>query len=502
MTVLRSGSASDVGQVRTVNQDLALEAPNLFAVADGMGGHAGGEVAARLAVEALREQFDAQPTAEGLIDAVAAANSAVWSEGQEQAELHGMGTTLTAAALVANSHGDDVVALVNVGDSRAYVFRNRSLTQITSDHSLAEERVRQGALTEAEAAVHPHRHILTRALGIGPGVDVDLWELHLHPGDRLVLCSDGLTNEVSDDEIATALSQSLDPDAVAHQLVDEANRRGGSDNITVVVVDVMQDGGKSKTKPPGADSALGRDVVAGTTAGAAVAGVGAAAGAGIAAGSSGTSPMDPGAPPLDNTGAVPVVGRGAPPRPADPTLATPRGVVVAPGAPPPPLTREDDGQRRSRRRKGQPRRITVRVVLFVLLLGAVVAGAYYFVRWYAMDAYYVGVKGNQLVVYQGRPGGVLWFKPHIVDRTGVTTTQIPAINVPTVRATVPESSLAASRRYVRNLRQEKLAQQSGGNSGPSASGSTTSTAPPITPLTSVPPASTPPPSVSNPPGAP
>ncbi len=397
MTVLRSGSASDVGRVRSNNQDLALETSNLFAVADGMGGHVGGEVAAQLAVQSLRQAFDRHPSAQGLVDAIGAANQAVWTEGQEQADLRGMGTTLTVAALVQGSGGRDVLALANVGDSRAYVFADGQLSQVTSDHSLAEERVRQGAMTEQEAAVHPHRHILTRALGVGPGVDVDLWELDLKTGDRLLLCSDGLTNEVSDVEIAALLEERSDPSDAARVLVDLANQHGGNDNITVVVVDVLvgeEGDGSSRPSGPAAATAL----AAGAGAAAATADeAGAGADPGgvarcVAGGRSGyglergegrsrdgagllISRSDDGV-----TSVVPAVGsatangmrsgdrtRGMSTAVAAPPTTT--GIVVAPGAPPPPRRPDPKSKRenRRRRRRRQPRAITFRVVLFVLL---------------------------------------------------------------------------------------------------------------------------------------
>ena len=201
MTVLRSGSATDVGRVRQINQDLPLERPNLFAVADGMGGHVGGEVAARVAVAALQQAFERAPTLAGLREAFSEANAAVWHESQANADLRGMGTTLTAMALVGGDEGHDLLALANVGDSRAYVFSEGEMVQVTADHSLAEERMRHGEMTEAEAAVHPQRHILTRALGVSAEVEADMWELELRSGDRFLLCSDGLTNEVASDEI-------------------------------------------------------------------------------------------------------------------------------------------------------------------------------------------------------------------------------------------------------------------------------------------------------------
>ena len=255
MTVLRSGSASDVGRVRTVNQDLPLERPNLYAVADGMGGHVGGEVAARVAVETLDQAFEREPTVDGLREAFSEANAAVWHESQSNSDLRGMGTTLTAVALVGGPEGRDVLALANVGDSRAYVLSGGEMTQVTDDHSLAEERMRHGEMTEEEAAVHPQRHILTRALGVSAQVEADMWELELRSGDRVLLCSDGLTNEVGSDEIADILREVDDPEQAAQQLVDAANGHGGADNITVVVVDVQVgeegDGATAKVTPLG-----------------------------------------------------------------------------------------------------------------------------------------------------------------------------------------------------------------------------------------------------------
>src|ERR1700728_2481785 len=212
MTVLRSGSATDVGRVRKINQDLPLEALNLFAVADGMGGHVGGEVAARVAIDALLSSFTREPTTHGLLAAFSEANRSVWQESQDQSDLHGMGTTLTAIALVGGADGRDMIALANVGDSRAYVYSEGQITQVTADHSLAEERMRHGEMTEEEAAVHPQRHILTRALGVSPDVEADTWDLELHTGDRVLLCSDGLTNEVGADEMAGILGEVDDPD--------------------------------------------------------------------------------------------------------------------------------------------------------------------------------------------------------------------------------------------------------------------------------------------------
>ena len=259
MTVLRSGSATDVGRVRPINQDMPLERPNLYAVADGMGGHVGGEVAARVAVETLEQAFEREPTVDGLREAFAEANAAVWHESQANADLRGMGTTLTAVALVGGDDDHDTLALANVGDSRAYVYSDDHLFQVTADHSLAEERMRHGEMTVAEAAVHPQRHILTRALGVSSEVQTDMWELQLRTGDRVLLCSDGLSNEVGMEEMAGVLGEFSDPEEAAGRLVDAANEHGGADNITVIIVDVQvgEDGadGASKVTPIGANTA-------------------------------------------------------------------------------------------------------------------------------------------------------------------------------------------------------------------------------------------------------
>lgn len=474
MTVLRAGSATDVGRVRHSNQDLALDGPDLFAVADGMGGHAGGEVASNIAIETLRSTFGRRPSAEGLRQAISEANAAVWRRSLLDTELRGMGTTLTAAALVPSSDGQDVVVLANVGDSRAYLYSDGQIAQVTADHSLAEEKVRQGELTEAEAAVHPHRHILTRALGVGPEVAVDLWELRLQEGDRLLLCSDGLTNEVEDEAIAGVLRAVPEPEAAAVSLVTMANEHGGADNVTVVVVDVLVAEARRSD-----EAAVAPPLAAATVAepAAEVAGAGEPSAVTAPAAETAGDQAYVG----DLTAAVPAVGRsveGDRGVKAQEAPASPTGVVVAAG--PEPEARPGWWARRRERRRqlraaGVPRRITFRVVLFALLVVGVVVGAYYFVRWYANDNWYVTVKDDHLVVYQGRPGGLLWFQPKVVDRSSVTTADVLAIRLPALRADVDEPSLAAAKRYIANLADEKIAQEQIA-SGQSP-GATTTTAP-------------------------
>jgi len=448
MTVLRAGTATDVGRVRNTNQDRLIAEDNLFAVADGMGGHVGGEVAAGLAVEALVAAFQHDASVSGLRHAVAVANGAVWNRSQHDDDLRGMGTTLTVAALTVGSDGRDVLGLANVGDSRAYLMSGGRVAQVTADHSLAEEKVRQGELTEAQAAVHPHRHILTRALGVTPDVDVDLWEVHVQTGDRLLLCSDGLSNELDTPTIGRLLSSNKDPRRAARALVKAANDHGGGDNITVVVIDVLvgedrADGTTYVTPVPvstPSPAGPGPQVPAAPGPGSpANGGGGSAAPSGITVDT------------MTRPGADMFVAAPAPPGVARAPL-----VDVRP-AEPDEQPEERRGERR--RRLGIPRRITLRVVLFCLLVLAVPTAAYGVVRWYATDNWYVTVHEGHLAIYQGRPGGMLWFQPKLVDETAVTTTQVLADRLPALRARVQETSLGAAHRYVSNLENEFSSQQ-------------------------------------------
>lgn len=230
------GAATDVGRVRDGNEDAYLvdDAMGLVAVADGMGGHRAGEVASVTALEALRAAINAgQPLRESIEDA----NEAVFTKSLTDTSLRGMGTTLTAGTLVTGG----TLLVGHVGDSRAYLLHDGELRQVTVDHSLVEELIREGRLTADEAAVHPQRSIITRALGVDASVEVDVYPVELTPGDRLLLCSDGLTGMVQFDAIAAILRREEDPARAATQLVDTANAAGGEDNITVVVVAVTDE---------------------------------------------------------------------------------------------------------------------------------------------------------------------------------------------------------------------------------------------------------------------
>ena len=240
-----SGSRSDVGRGRPENEDSLLVDPDhgIYAVADGMGGHRAGEVASAIAIEVLKTAFEnGQP----LDEAIEAANRAVFAKAAGDPALSGMGTTLTAAVVEA----DQTALLGHVGDSRAYLLRDGALARVTEDHSLVEQLVRDGRLSPEEAINHPQRAIITRAVGIEPEVQVSLYRHELRPGDRLVICSDGLSDMISDDLIATTLTRYADPQQASEALVDMANQAGGNDNITVVVLDALSDGGDAARAVP------------------------------------------------------------------------------------------------------------------------------------------------------------------------------------------------------------------------------------------------------------
>ncbi|MDR1775641.1 MAG: Stp1/IreP family PP2C-type Ser/Thr phosphatase [Actinomycetes bacterium] len=229
---------TNVGRVRALNEDSILALPPLHAVADGLGGHQAGEIASAVAIDALREAAPRDPDATGLAQAVQAANRAVLDAVAQGIGREGMGTTMTACMI---EQGRAVLA--QVGDSRAYLLRNRQLTQITEDHSVVGALVRSGHITVEEARVHERRSVITRALGTDPELAVDSFEISVLRGDRLLLCSDGLTAMVDDAHIAEILLANVDPTRAAERLIDAANTAGGADNISVIVIDVTEEQG-------------------------------------------------------------------------------------------------------------------------------------------------------------------------------------------------------------------------------------------------------------------
>ena len=395
---VRAGAATDTGRVRTVNQDalLLLADRGLYVVADGMGGHQGGEVASQLAVDALRATY-VDGTPEALTEAIADANERIYDAGEADASLRGMGTTLVAVAVVRDGQGDDgdgdgagQLLVANVGDSRAYLFRDGDLTQLTEDHSMVADLLREGRITEEEAEVHPQRNIVTRVLGVYDTVDVDLWPVDAVRGDRVLLCSDGLSNEVGPDQIAAVLRRLADPQEAAAELVRRANEGGGRDNVTVLVVDVVDDGGVAE-----------------------------AASVAVGAGGGAARPAEPA---TSSGGAPSTGGRGRRRRGA-----------------------EDGGPR--------PRRLTWRSALFVAALLVVVGGAFATIQWYGTHGYFVKSDDLERVhIYKGQPDGLLWMHPTIADPLGgLTAGDLQARYRDEIADGHELGSLKAAHRYVESV---------------------------------------------------
>jgi len=242
MLTLAIGAATDTGNLRGQNEDSHVAEQGLFAVADGMGGHNAGEVASAMAIEYLRGvALSGVSSAEAFAQVVRDLNSTIFSAATSATDQRGMGTTLTAAALLEPTSDVDQpsqIVIANVGDSRTYLLRSEELRQLSVDHSYVQELVTEGLLTIDEARTHPRRNIVTRALGIDAQVSVDTWTIPMFDGDRFMLCSDGLVDEVPQDEIIEMMRERSTPQLVAERLVTAAKRHGGRDNITVIVVDV------------------------------------------------------------------------------------------------------------------------------------------------------------------------------------------------------------------------------------------------------------------------
>jgi len=472
VTALEAGAATDVGRVRQINEDRFLCDDWLFAVADGVGGHQAGEVAAQTAVETLQQNFTSSSplgrTTDGLVDSIQSANEAVWRLAQTTSEKRGMGTTMTAVALVQHE-GEELLAIANVGDSRVYRLQNGELLQLTDDHSLVEEMVREGKLSRDEAAVHPQRSIITRALGMEPRIEVDSWDLIPYRGDRLLLCSDGLTNELSDDRIAATLRQLADPKEAARELVRQARAEGGGDNITVVVVDVTDDDGRAEQ----ASETLAKDPAL--------------------AGSRRTRPAADG-PTTERISRVVVpgplaaTGTGAAPTDDDFDLTMTRPATAGSNhgagsnhrdvgglrsSGPPPSAAPERPARPAPVPSAKPKRFTWRVAGFVVLLLAIVSGTVAAIGWYARSTYYVGFAGDQVAIYKGRPGGMLWFDPTLRERKPLTRSEVPAAYLADVIEGKEVDSKADADRYVTLLRDIHIKEEQSGTADSSPATTTT-----------------------------
>lgn len=242
--MLKTFSVTNVGRKRKLNQDYVFTSeqpvgslPNLFIVADGMGGHNAGDYASKVTVETIVEKVGKTTGTDRiqiLEEAIAAANTLIRSKARESSDLEGMGTTVVAATCEGNS-----LCVANVGDSRLYVANRKEIRQITKDHSWVAEMVRRGGLGKEEARNHPDKNIITRAVGADDGVKVDFFTVQLKEGDLILMCTDGLTNMLEDEEIRMILDGARDMVEKAEELVAAANERGGRDNISVILIDPL-----------------------------------------------------------------------------------------------------------------------------------------------------------------------------------------------------------------------------------------------------------------------
>ncbi len=237
---ISAAGATHIGQVRQTNQDNFASRAGIHVLADGMGGHQGGEVASLEATSTIIESGKINSVAD-MVKSVSKANQAIIKRSKKDETLLGMGTTVCVLTEILGSDGEIKIAIANVGDSRVYRLGGSELTQVTLDHSLVADLVRAGELTQEEASRHPQRNILTRALGIEQDLVIDTWELTPVPGDRYLLCSDGLFNEIDDDKIAEILMADEELEKIAQKLVNHALQAGGNDNITALVLSVTEE---------------------------------------------------------------------------------------------------------------------------------------------------------------------------------------------------------------------------------------------------------------------
>ena len=242
--MLKTFSITDIGRKRKLNQDFVYTSeqpvgslPNLFIVADGMGGHNAGDYASKVTVETIVEKIKVSTEKERthiMEEAIVAANTLIRAKARESADLEGMGTTVVAATCEGNR-----LCVANVGDSRLYVANRKEIRQITKDHSWVAEMVRRGGLGKEEARNHPDKNIITRAIGADDTVKVDFFTVQLKEGDLILMCTDGLTNMLEDEEIRMILNGARDMVEKAEELVAAANDRGGRDNISVILIDPL-----------------------------------------------------------------------------------------------------------------------------------------------------------------------------------------------------------------------------------------------------------------------
>jgi len=401
-SVSHSAAASNVGKIRSNNQDSGYAGHTLFVVADGMGGHAGGDVASAIAtkriMEADKAYLSAQDAEFALQAALIAANSQLAETVFEHAELTGMGTTVSALVVL-----DDQVAIAHIGDSRIYLFRDGELSQITTDHTFVQRLVDSGRITEAEAMVHPRRSVLMRVLGdVESSPEIDTSILATRAGDRWLICSDGLSGVVSNTGIANALKAPLDAQAVADRLVKESLDGGAPDNVTIVVVDIGSGGER-----------LGEPIVVGSAA---------------APLAFGEEPVRTRAPRIPSLRLHPVRETHFEPDSQD-YLSE--------------LIEED--ARRATRRK------VTWLAAIVLLIVAIVGAALLGYQW-TQSRYFVGVEGSTVAIYQGIQQDLGPIKlSSVYEDTDLELNQLRVYDRQQVERTINASSLEDAKLIVERL---------------------------------------------------
>ncbi|ASD20712.1 MULTISPECIES: PP2C family protein-serine/threonine phosphatase [Cryobacterium] len=401
-SVSHSAAASNVGKIRSNNQDSGYAGHTLFVVADGMGGHAGGDVASAIATKRIMEAdtayLSAQDAEFALQAALIAANSQLAETVFEHAELTGMGTTVSALVVL-----DDQVAIAHIGDSRIYLFRDGELSQITTDHTFVQRLVDSGRITEAEAMVHPRRSVLMRVLGdVESSPEIDTSILATRAGDRWLICSDGLSGVVSNTGIGNALRSSLDAQAVADRLVKESLDGGAPDNVTIVVVDIGSGGER-----------LGEPIVVGSAA---------------APLAFGEEPVRTRAPRIPSLRLHPVRETHFEPDSQD-YLSE----LI-----------EEDARRATRRKVTW---LAAIVLLIVTIVGAALLGY----QW-TQSRYFVGVEGSTVAIYQGIQQDLGPLKlSSVYEDTNLELNQLRVYDRQLVERTINASSLEDAKLIVERL---------------------------------------------------